>query len=154
MVNKTRRLLIQGALGVGAIAALVGFRRALQPSWPEAAFTARDVEIALHELTGTAEADLIPSDQIKFAVPNIAENGAIIPVTVEADLEGVESIALFAARNPHPLTSSYVIPAGTLPYVSTRIKMQETADVIAVVKANGKCYSVAKRVKVAVGGCN
>jgi sulfur-oxidizing protein SoxY len=98
--------------------------------------------------------DLFLSDKIKLTVPNIAENGAIVPVIVEADLEGVESISLLAVRNPHPLTCSYVIPGGTLPYVSTRIKMQRTADVIAVVKSEGKLYSASKRVRVAIGGCN
>lgn len=153
-MNKTRRLLLQAGLAAGAVAAMPACRRAKQPTWPETAFNAQDLDAALRESTGAAPADLTPSDKIKLEIPDMAENGAIVPVTVESNLEGVESITLLAAKNPHPLTSSYVIPAGTLAYVSTRIKLQETADVIAVIKANGETYSVAKRVKVAIGGCS
>jgi sulfur-oxidizing protein SoxY len=140
--------------GLAAFAAGIGISRGSKPQWPEAAFTAHDVDTALQELIGANLNDSIPSDKIKLAIPKTAENGAIVPLTVYADLHGVESISLLAAKNPHALTSSYIIPQGTLPYVSTRIKMQKTADVIAVVKANGKLYSASTRVKVAKGGCS
>jgi sulfur-oxidizing protein SoxY len=150
-----RRLFIKAALGLfTAFAAGIGMPRGSKPPWPEAAFTAHDVDTALQEILGASLNNLAPSDKIKLAIPKTAENGAIVPLTVYADLDGVVSISLLAAKNPHALTSTYMIPKGTLPYVSTRIKMQKTAVVIAVVKANGKLYSASKRVKVAVGGCS
>jgi sulfur-oxidizing protein SoxY len=153
-MHLSRRLFIK--VGLGALAAFMtgfGILRGLRSDWPEAAFNAHDVDAALQALLGVTLNDLKPSDKIKLTIPKVVENGAIVPVSVDAGLEGVESISLFAAKNPHALTSSYMIPAGTLPYVATRIKMQKTADVIVVVKANGKFYSTSKRVKVAVGGC-
>ncbi len=153
-MNKTRRLWLQAALALGALAASLGMPRALLAAWPKAPFTARDADAALRDLFGISETALIPSDKILLDVPDVAENGTIVPVMVTSELEGVESITLLANKNPHPMTSSYLIPKGTLAYVATRIKMQETADVVAVVKANGKFYSVAKRVQVAIGGCS
>lgn len=148
MIDLTRRLLVRAALATGALVAGCSPSRA---SWPTGAFTAREPDAALNELFGTS--DFEPSNRIRLSAPETAENGAIVPVTVTTDLEGVESISLLATRNPRPLTSSYIIPAGTLGYISTRIKMQKTADIIAVVKAGGRYYGARERVIVAVGGC-
>ncbi len=138
-----RATLITGTLAVGCSAS--------RASWPGRAFAAHKLHTALNELLGTS--DFEPSRRIQLSTPDIAENGGIVPVTVTTDLDGVESISLIASRNPRPLTSSYIIPPGTLAYVSTRIKMQETADIIAIVKAAAKYYGNRKRVVVAVGGC-
>ena len=81
------------------------------------------------------------------------ENGAVVPVTITASMAGVESIALLAAKNASPLTSSYMLGKGAEGYVSTRVKMGKTSDVIAVVKAGGKVYTNKKEVKVTIGGC-
>jgi sulfur-oxidizing protein SoxY len=153
-MNKTRRLVMQAVLAVGAITAALRIWRGPWAAAPASAFVAHDVDGALQDLFGATQADLVASDKIKLIVPDAAENGAIVPLTVAADLNGVEQIAILATDNPRPLTSSYAIPAGTLPYVSTRIKMRASADVLAVVKTSGKLYSTRKRVKVSVGGCN
>jgi sulfur-oxidizing protein SoxY len=150
-MHETRRLLLRT---LGALAAMVvGIPLRLLAAWPEKAFISVDANSALKALVGASE-ELIPSDKIKLLVPETAENGAIVPLTVEADLPEADSIIVLASGNPHPLTSSYLIPVGTCAFVSTRIKMQESADVVAVVKAKGKYYSTSKRVKVAVGGCS
>jgi sulfur-oxidizing protein SoxY len=146
-----RRQLLRAALGVSTAIATGGSTRDLLAAWPEAAFGAHDVKAALKALFGSAE--LTPSSRIKLMLPRVAENGAIVPLTVRSELEGVESITLVALKNPRPLTSNYLIPKGTLAYVSTRIKMQESAEVWAVVKAKGMLYCASRRVKVAVGGC-
>jgi sulfur-oxidizing protein SoxY len=86
-------------------------------------------------------------------VPEIAENGAVVPVTISTTLENVESISIVVRNNPRPLAASFEIPAGTLPDVSSRIKMGETSDVIAVVRTNTGIYSTSKQVKVTIGGC-
>ena len=85
--------------------------------------------------------------------PDIAENGAVVPVTVESDVEGISSISIFAAGNQMPLVASFNLGEGALGFVSTRIKMAKTADVIAVVKAGDRVMSAAKEVKVTIGGC-
>jgi sulfur-oxidizing protein SoxY len=148
MTDLTRRLLLRAGLVIGALAVLP---RAVLAVWPAAAFTARDLDVALKNITGGR--DLVLTDKIRISAPEVAENGAIVPVTVKISLNDVNTISLLAARNPRPLTSTYLVPAGTLAYVSTRIKMQDTADILAVVKAGGQFYGARRRVEVAVGGC-
>jgi sulfur-oxidizing protein SoxY len=99
--------------------------------------------------SGTTE----PSEAIKIKAPDIAENGAVVPITVETTLEGVESIAIIASENPSPLVANFNLGKGALGFVSTRIKMGKTGDVIGVVKAGDKLYSAKKGVKVTIGGC-
>ncbi|MGH8501251.1 MAG: thiosulfate oxidation carrier protein SoxY [Gammaproteobacteria bacterium] len=152
-MNKTRRLVTQAVLALGGITAALRIWRGPRAA-PASAFAAHDVDGALQDLFGATQTDLVASGKIKLSIPDVAENGAIVPLTVAADLNGVEQIAILAADNPHPLTSSYAIPAGTLPYVSTRIKMGGSADVLAVVKTSGRLYSTRKHVKVSVGGCS
>ena len=149
----TRRLVLQGAgavaligLGFGGVPALA----AANDKYPEEAFKQKSDADAIKSLYGkTAEA----SDKVKLDAPEIAENGAVVPIAVTTTLDGVTSISFFVSENPNALASSYVIPEGTLPSVSNRLKMQKTSNVIAIVEAGGKLYSATKEVKVTVGGC-
>ena len=93
------------------------------------------------------------SDEVKLKAPDIAENGAVVPITVSSSMGNVEAISIVATSNAQPLTSSYMLSSASQPFVSTRIKMGKTGDVIAVVKADGKLYSATKEVKVTIGGC-
>ena len=93
------------------------------------------------------------SDAVKLKAPDIAENGAVVPVTVSSTMDNVDAISIVAEANATALTSTYQLPAGTEAFVSTRIKMGKTSNVIAVVKADGKLYSSTKEVKVTIGGC-
>jgi sulfur-oxidizing protein SoxY len=85
--------------------------------------------------------------------PEIAENGAVVPISVSSTLDNVTSISILVAENPNALAASYRIPEGTLPSVANRLKMAKTTNVIAIVEAGGKLYSTTKEVKVTVGGC-
>jgi sulfur-oxidizing protein SoxY len=102
-------------------------------------------------LLGTDQA--APSDRIALKVPEIAENGAVVPVTVSTTLENVESISIVVPNNPRPLAATFEILPGTLPDVSSRIKMGETSDVIALVKTGNGVFRTSKEVKVTIGGC-
>ncbi len=152
----TRRLILKGA---GAVA-LVGLGNlpfslsaafaAANDKYPEDAFKQKSDADALKALYGkTAET----SDKVKLDAPEIAENGAVVPITVSSTLADVTSISILVAENPNALAASYKIPAGTLPSVASRLKMAKTTNVIAVVEAGGKLYSTSKEVKVTVGGC-
>jgi sulfur-oxidizing protein SoxY len=99
------------------------------------------------------EASNTASDAIKIKAPDIAENGAVVPVSVSTDMAGVESIALLAEGNNTPLVATFMLGEGAVADVSTRIKMGKTSDVIAVVKSGGKLHSARKSVKVTIGGC-
>jgi sulfur-oxidizing protein SoxY len=152
----TRRLILQGAgavalVGLGHIAfGLAPALAAANDKYPEDAFKAKSAADAIKALYGkTAE----PSDKVKLDAPEIAENGAVVPISVTTDLADVTSIAFLVTDNPNALAASYRIPAGTMPSVANRLKMAKTSNVTAIVEAGGKLYSATKEVKVTVGGC-
>jgi sulfur-oxidizing protein SoxY len=155
-IDSTRRLILQGA-AVFALVGLAGIRFDLTPAlaaandkYPEDAFKQKSSDDAIKTLYGkTAE----PSDKVKLDAPEIAENGAVVPISVSSTLADVTSISILVAENPNALAASYKIPAGTIPNVANRLKMAKTSNVIAVVEAGGKLYSATKEVKVTVGGC-
>src|SRR3979411_2315619 len=151
-----RRLILQGAATV-ALVGLGNFPFALAPAfaaandkYPEDAFKAKGDADAIKSLYGKAAE---PSDKVKLDSPEIAENGAVVPILVSSTLADVTSISILIVENPNALARSYKIPAGTMPNVANRLKMAKTSNVIAVVEAGGKLYSATKEVKVTVGGC-
>jgi len=150
-----RRLMLKGATASGVLAAAASAGllapRAVLAAWPKAAFEADSVADALNAVAGSSETNA--SGDVKIKAPDIAENGAVVPITVETSASGVESISIVAKENPSPLTSSFTLGEGAEGFVSTRIKMGKTSDVIAVVKADGKLLTATKEVKVTIGGC-
>jgi sulfur-oxidizing protein SoxY len=152
----TRRLILIGAatvtlVGLGDIALgpAPGFAAA-DDKYPEDAFRQKGGDDAIKSLYGkTAE----PSDKVRLDAPEIAENGAVVPISVSTDLPGVTTISILVSENPNALAASYKIPAGTMASVANRLKMAQTSNVIAIVEAGGKLYSATKEVKVTVGGC-
>ncbi|WP_303902029.1 thiosulfate oxidation carrier protein SoxY [Thiohalomonas denitrificans] len=150
-----RRIFLKGTLASGAVATAVSAGllspRQVLADWPKNAFEAETVQDALK---GLYDSDLTePSDAVNIKAPDIAENGAVVPISVSADLPNVESVTIIAEKNGTPLAASYQLGASAKPSISTRIKMGETSNVIAVVKADGKAYSARKEVKVTIGGC-
>jgi len=93
------------------------------------------------------------SDQITVVSPDIAENGAVVPVGAISKLPNTTEIYLIVEKNPTPLAAGFMIPAGTLADVQTRLKMGQSTNVVAVVKADGKLFSATKETKVTLGGC-
>jgi len=138
-----------GMLSVAASAGLLTPRRVLA-AWPETAFAAKSIDDALDTLLG--DTTLATSADIKIKAPEIAENGAVVPITISTGM-AAESISVLIAKNPSPLACSFALGGSTLGFVSTRVKMGETSDLIAVVKSGGKLYSAKKTVKVTIGGC-
>jgi len=154
--SPARRVILKGA-GAAALVGLGNIPFSLAPAfaaandkYPEDAFKAKSEADAIKSLYGkTAE----PSDKVKLDAPEIAENGAVVPISVSTTLADVTSIAFLVSENPNALAASYKIPAGTVPSVANRLKMAKTSNVIAIVEAGGKLYSATKEVKVTVGGC-
>lgn len=151
--NMKRRVFLKGSLAGAGVAVGAGLLspQVVLASWNKAAFEAKAANDALTAAMGSATSDA--SSDIKIKAPDIAENGAVVPVTVRTSLGSVESIALLADKNASPLAATFALGSGTEPDVSTRIKMGKTGDVIAVVKSGGKLYSARKSVKVTIGGC-
>ena len=150
-----RRKFLQGTIAGSMVGAAVSAGlltpRMVLAAWPEAAFTAKSVDDGMNALYGSVNHS--PSGDIKIKAPDIAENGAVVPVSVTSDIANIDSISIIAEKNSAPLTASFNLGKGAEGFVSTRIKMGKTSSVIAVVKADGKLYSTGKEVKVTIGGC-
>lgn len=125
--------------------------KALAAVWNKAAFESTSVEGALQGLQAT---QIGPSRDIVLVAPQLAENGAIVQIEVESRIPGTEAIAILSEKNPTPLIANFVFAAAAEPYIVTRIKMAETSELKAIVKAGGKYYSVSRKVEVAIGGCD
>ena len=153
-MNNQRRdaLKAGGGLGVFGLLAAAGLITPgmAQAAWNKAAFDAKNMESALGAIGAGKPAD---SADVQITAPDIAENGAVVPVGVVSNLPNTEYVAIMVEKNPAMLAASFEIPAGTVADVQTRIKMGQTSDVFAVVKADGKFYMTKKDVKVTLGGC-
>ena len=154
-MNQTRRNVLKAGGGASLLALLAaaGILRpeaALAADWNQKAFEAKNLKDAFDALGAGSPAN---SNDIMMTAPEIAENGAVVPIGAVSKLPGTESIAILIAKNPTALAASFDIPAGTEPAVSTRVKMAETSDVYVLVKAQGKYYVTKKEIKVTIGGC-
>jgi len=142
-----RRALIRSLFTAAAVLAVP---RWVFASRPDAAFNADNSDTVVKDLF---EGSIAESDQITLKVPDIAENGAVVPVTVSTALADVESISIMVENNPTPLVAMFELSPQSIPDVSVRMKMGESSMVRTVVKAGGKLYSASKEVKVTIGGC-
>jgi sulfur-oxidizing protein SoxY len=154
--SAARRNVLKGAVaggisgfGLGAFP-FPAFADADAKQWPGPAFATKSEADALKALYGKSAE---PSDKINLDAPEIAENGAVVPIAVSSTLPKVTGIAILVLDNPNVLAAAYKIPDGTEPSVSNRLKMAKTSKVVAVVESGGKLYSASKEVKVTVGGC-
>jgi sulfur-oxidizing protein SoxY len=146
-VSFTRRRFTQALLAAAAIvatpfAALAGNRDA---------FKAQETDAALKALFG--DKPVTAADDFEFNVPDIAEDGSIVPVTVSTDREGVKSISLLVDANPNPLSARFHFMPGAVTEFKTRIKMGESSDVRAVIETEDALYVATRNVKVTLGGC-
>ncbi|MBM3392063.1 MAG: thiosulfate oxidation carrier protein SoxY [Betaproteobacteria bacterium] len=155
-MDALRRTLLKGAGATGAIAAAVA-AGVLKPSqvlaseYNRTAFEAKDLASALRNIGAGSATD---SNAIVIKAPDIAENGAVVPVDVVSNLPNTISIAVLVDKNPLPLSGAFDFANGALPDVALRLKMGQTSIVEAVAKtADGKYYKAKKEVKVTVGGC-
>ena len=154
-MDRQRRLFLGCTLKAGSVAIAVA-SGLLSPAlvlakWPEQAFSETKVDTAMNALLGAS--DFQESKDIKIKAPDIAEDGAVVPVSVSTKIEAVESISIYAFENVRPLAVSADLGANARPTVSTRIKLGKTSQILAIVKSQGKLYGASKTVKVTLGGC-
>jgi sulfur-oxidizing protein SoxY len=154
-MNSKRREILQagGSLGAIAVAIAAGLLKpgaAHAQQWHKAAFESRSFAEILKALGGAGSPD---SKDIVITAPEIAENGAVVPIAAESKLAKTQMIALIVDKNPNPLVASFDIPDGTDPFIATRVKMAETSNIFVLVKADGRYYHSVKEVKVTLGGC-
>jgi sulfur-oxidizing protein SoxY len=152
-MNIKRRQTIKagGSLALVAAAISTGVLPASAfADWNKAAFDAKNMGDVLKAMGG---ASAEKSADIIITAPDIAENGAVVPVAVASKIAGTESISILVEKNPSSLAAQFEILAGTEANVGTRVKMGQSSNVHAVVKAGGKYYVATKEVKVTLGGC-
>ena len=156
-MNIQRREVLRQGSGV-TLLALVAAAGWLRPgeahaadAWNKAAFETNSMDATVKALGGSAP---VQSKDIAFVqTPDIAENGAVVPVGITSNIPNTESIAILVEKNPNMLAAVFDIPPGTEPSLSTRIKMGQSSNVYALVKADGKFYVAGKEIKVTLGGC-
>jgi sulfur-oxidizing protein SoxY len=155
-MNSGRRKVLKGTSGAAVLglAMAAGLFRPgsawAQQGWNKAAFETKSLNDAVKAMGGASATE---SKDIAINSPDIAENGAVVPFTISSKLPKTEQVALLVEKNPNILAASFTIPDGTEPWVNTRVKMGQTSNVIALVKADGKFYYTTKEVKVTLGGC-
>lgn len=156
-MNSSRREVLKGTGGMAVMGLAVaaglfkpGSAWAQQSGWNKAAFETKSLNDAVKAMGGASASE---SKDIVITSPDIAENGAVVPFTISSKLPKTEQLALLVEKNPNILAASFSIPDGTEPSVNTRVKMGQTSNVIALVKADGKFYYTTKEVKVTLGGC-
>ena len=146
-VQTSRRRFIAGIVTLVALAALPFklLARAIK------AFEAEDTDVVYRELFG--DMPIVDSSDIKLKIPDIAENGAVVPVSISTSIAGVEAIYVVIDENPNPLSSSFELSPTSPADISVRVKMGKSSMVRALVKTSDKVYMRGQEVKVTIGGC-
>lgn len=148
-MNLQRRNLMQMTALVGLMASSGLLTQAEAAQWDKAAFEAKSVDDVVKALGGSAPT---VSDKVTLRAPDIAENGAVVPVGVESSLNATQ-MAILVEKNPSALAAMFILPPGSDAWASTRVKMGQTSNVFALVKSDGKWFMSTKEVKVTLGGC-
>ncbi len=154
MMNRREALKAGGGATVMALMVSAGLLKASDVAaqeWNKGAFDTKNLNDTVKALGGAAA---VESKDITFInAPDIAENGAVVPVGVQSKIAKSEMIAILVEKNPNMLAATFTLGEGAEPTVSTRVKMGQTSNVYAVVKADGKFYYAVKEIKVTLGGC-
>ncbi|SRR5258706_439048 len=151
-MNSKRRAVLKrsGGLLAAAAAGLLRPSQALAQEWNKVAFGTHTLAEAIKALGGSGSTE---SKEIQIIAPDIAENSAVVPISVESRLPRTQAIAFVIEKNPSILSANFDIPEGTDAFVTTRVKMAETSNVYALVRADGRYFHAVKEIKVTAGGC-
>jgi sulfur-oxidizing protein SoxY len=153
MTEPSRRTALRRTGALAASALVVGWLRPTDAlaDWNKGAFESKTVADALKNLKVASPAD---TKEIVIRAPDIAENGAVVPIEIQSNIPGTRSIAVLIEKNPFPYAASFDFSQGAVPFVALRVKMGETSNVRVVAgTADGKFHAAVKEVKVTIGGC-
>ncbi len=150
MKVRTMRRAALRAFAVAIATAMLRPLELLAALWNKAAFDARSVADALKGIGVTATEE---SDKILLKAPEIAENGALVPLEIVSQIPETQAIYILVDKNPQPLTAIFEFTNGAEAFVATRIKMKESSGIRIVARAGGKFYATMREVKVTIGGC-
>jgi sulfur-oxidizing protein SoxY len=143
-MNPLRRAL------VAAFVVAIARPLAALAAWNKDAFGAKSAADALKSL-GIANA--APSADLHIDAPEIAENGAVVPIEVSSAVPGTRALIVVIEKNPFPLAARFDFQEGALPFVKLNVKMQETSGIRVLAEAAGRHYVATREVKVTIGGC-
>jgi sulfur-oxidizing protein SoxY len=151
-MDRERRTLLKRAGSAAAVLALALLKpvRALADAWNREAFAAKNPTDALK---GIGIVETVASKDLLIDAPQIAENGAVVPVEITSNIPNTASIAVVIDKNPFPLAGKFDFMEGALPFVKVNLKMGETSAVRVVATAGGRNYVATKDIKVTIGGC-
>ena len=151
-INRRGFLARAGALGLTTALGTTLAPRLAFAAWNKAAFDGKTLQEATKAM---GAGQMTESAEVRFSspTPDIAENGAVVPVTVTSGLPKTQQISILVPKNPLVLIASFDLGEGMDPFVSTRVKMGETSDVYALVKADNRFFFAKKEIKVTIGGC-
>ncbi len=143
-------LRLGSALSLALASGLLSARDVFGAEWKQAAYDAKTLEDALKAIGAEQHG---PSPLVTLNAPDIAENGAVVPVTINSSAANTQMMAILVEKNPNLMSAQFMILPGTDPAITTRIKMNGTSNVLALVKADGKWLLASKEIKVTQGGC-
>ncbi len=146
-MNPCRRNFLSRVVGWAAVSF---FSLPAYADWPKAIFSITELDKTIADITGGAG---ISESDVELEVPRVAENGGQVRVGVKTSLDKVDMINILVEKNPVPLTSRFMFTEYNKPEVAVNVKVRETSDIIALVKADGKFYSARRKVQVTAGGC-
>jgi sulfur-oxidizing protein SoxY len=154
-MSTTRRSFVKYNVTLAALAAVAGAgllkaTQAVAATWNKSGFESKAAAEAIKSLGASSAAD---SRDIVITAPDIAENGAVVPIEVVSRIPNTQAISIIAEKNPFPLAATIDFANGAEPYAYVRIKMGQTSNVRVIVKADGKFFTAVKEVKITVGGC-
>jgi sulfur-oxidizing protein SoxY len=157
-MSMNRRKALQATGGVGVLGMFVAAgvitpqeaRAQAAAARNAAAFDAKDLNGVVKAFGADSAA---VSNAISITGPDIAENGAVVPVGATTTLPNVQMIALLVEKNPAPLAAAFMTTPDMEPFVATRVKMGQTSDVYALVRADGRLHMAKREIKVTLGGC-
>jgi sulfur-oxidizing protein SoxY len=152
---QTRREILSHSAAVAAMLAAVGMlpsmARAQADSYNSAAFEAKNMADLMKALGAGAPAE---SKDVTVTGPDIAENGAVVPVGASTTLPGVKRMLMLVEKNPSMLAAMFDVTDAVEPNIATRVKMGQSSSVYAVAMMNdGKVLFAQKEIKVTLGGC-
>lgn len=141
------------ALSAYAVAAAAGWLASFPAfaQWPAENFSPGKLEDTLKRLF--KDRKITETDQIQIKIPKIAENGAVVPMTITSSLADVQSLFILVEKNPVPLAARFEVAPELDVFVSARIKMAKTCNVIVIAETGKALYSARELVKVTIGGC-
>jgi sulfur-oxidizing protein SoxY len=154
MMHNRRQMLSRSARVAGMLAALgmlPGLARAQAAGYNTAAFEAKTMTDVMKALGAKAP---VESKDVTITGPDIAENGAVVPIGASTSLPGVKRVLLLVEKNPSMLSAVFDVSDAVEPNIATRVKMGQSSNVFAVaMMADGRVLYAAKEVKVTLGGC-